>query len=145
MEIGITGSRKINEQDAVLQIETVLNEIYLQHGKEAHIITGGCIGCDAIAARIATGLLLRHTVILPEKRGYVDKFWSVYSTDFIEFKGSYKERDAEIVKRSEMLFAFPSCEEKEENGEYTRSGTWMTIRLARAKGIPVIITKIKEK
>jgi hypothetical protein len=143
--IGFSGSRKILYEDAVLQVEMVLNEIYLQYAKEVEIITGGCVGVDEIVARVATGLLLNHTVILPEKRGLIDKHWSVYCTKYIEHKGSYKERDAEIVKRSDILFAFPSCDEKDAEGNYTRSGTWMTVRLARQKGIPTIITKVKEK
>lgn len=122
-----------------------MNEIYLQWGSDAHIITGACIGVDSIVARVATGLLLRHTAILPEKRGLVDKYWQVYCTDFVEFKGSYKKRDEEIVRRSDLLFAFPSCDEKDHTGAYVRSGTWMTVRLARQKGIPIILTKVKEK
>ena len=145
INIGFSGSRKINEEDAVLHVQRILNEIYLQYAREAHIITGGCIGVDAIVARVATGLLLEHTVILPEKRGLVDKYWSVYCTQYVEHIGTYKERDAEIVKRSEILFAFPSCDEKDAEGNYTRSGTWMTVRLARQKGIPTSITKVKEK
>ncbi len=143
--IGFSGSRKINYDDAVLQVETILNEIYLQFAKEAQIITGGCIGVDEIVARVATGLLLEHVVILPERRGLVDKYWSVYCTEYVEHVGTYKERDAEIVNRSEILFAFPSCDEKDAEGNFTRSGTWMTVRLARQKGIPVIIVKVKEK
>lgn len=49
----------------------------------------------------------------------------------------FLERDQDIVDWSEVLIATPS----EETGEKLRSGTWATVRMARKKGIPIIIVR----
>jgi len=144
--IGFSGSRKVLEQDAIEKIEEILFVLRLNFKNEATIVTGGCIGVDALVARLAAGLLFKVFTIIPANTRAVDKYWAVYAKESFIFKeGSYKNRNEKIVEVSDILVALVSVPEFDKNGEFTHSGTWQTVRLARKKKIPVLVIEVKEK
>jgi hypothetical protein len=49
----------------------------------------------------------------------------------------YRARDADLARACDVLWAFP--EGPEHN--YPRSGTWMTVRMARRAGVPVVVVR----
>ncbi len=86
---------------------------------------------------------LVHT-ILPANRSQVDGAWQYRCTSYHEMPAqtSYRDRNLAIVAASRSLIAFP--EYPEEHRKSRRSGTWQTIRLARAAGIPVTVHILRE-
>ena len=50
---------------------------------------------------------------------------------------AYRARNLEMLAGAELLLAFPSTKD-----EVVRSGTWMTVRIARTKDIPVIVAPL---
>src|SRR6267142_4979672 len=146
MRVSITGSRNINREDAIQKIEKIFSIYILQFGKELEFITGGCIGIDALAAQIACGMNIKVHTVLTSKRETTEKYWQTWCTSYEEMpaKTTYRDRDKRMVQLGDELLAFPSCDEYMPDKSYTRSGTWMTVRIARKANKSVIITKVKE-
>lgn len=109
------------------------------------VVTGGCIGVDALIARVAyeSGYLRVHA-ILPSDHRQVDQEWQRYChTSYQMPPGtSYRQRDREVVHDGDNLLAFPMYDEwnhASSTGDprSIRSGTWMTVRIARRLNKPV--------
>jgi hypothetical protein len=137
MKLGITGQRKYEN---ILKIKDVLEEYKLNYGKDLFIIVGGCIGADAIAANIATSMMIHVHTVLPYDMSKVDPYWETFCSSYEKMPEgtTYKDRNVKIVTLSEELVAFVS-EPEFIHGEITRSGTWQTVRLAKRKKIKSII------
>jgi hypothetical protein len=89
---------------------------------------GDCVGSDDFAGRLwkeTFGHRIHlHPPIISTKRAFLP-------CDLDEIPKDYRERNQDIVNASELLVATPK-----EMHEELRSGTWMTIRMARRRGIP---------
>lgn len=127
MRIGITATRaltKVGEQ----QITQALSKVVAQ---AETVIVGGAIGGDAFAARVAHTLRLWVKVILPVDTKEIDPDWRDYC-DEAEGSYPYRERNTRIVEQCEVLYAFAAYLEADARSR--RSGTWMTVRIARKLG-----------
>lgn len=100
----------------------------------AGYVSGGCTGIDFYFGR-ACALrwpLRSHIVILPADRSRIGNWWSgMLNVQVIEMPSdsSYRDRNQEIVNRSDRLAAWPAG--PEDHPSQRRSGTWQTIRMAR--------------
>lgn len=102
----------------------------LEHDGYVWMHNGDCIGADAFAAglwRDIGGMLHGHPPDIEWKRARFpfDAKWE---------PKTYRERNADIVLCSDILVACPKTMEEE-----LRSGTWMTIRMARKSKVPIVI------
>lgn len=106
------------------------------------ILTGACIGVDAIAARLAYAMGFEVGTIVPWDKSRVDPDYASHCTWFelMPQGTNYMDRNLRLVTHhlypADMLLAFPDY-----LNERLRSGTWSTVRRAReiAK-IPVLVT-----
>jgi hypothetical protein len=94
---------------------------------------------DALAARIAHGGRRRVHTIVPADRSRVDPYWRDHCDTFEEMPSGtdYRARNERIVELSDRLVALP--EYPEDDHWSRRSGTWMTVRIARRAGKPVAV------
>jgi hypothetical protein len=146
--VGITGSRDIDPIFAQEKIEEVLYVYQQNFGRELQLITGACLGIDALVAQIACGFNIKVHTVLPNNRTQIDRNWKVWCTSYEEMpKGTtYRARDEKIVVLSKEVIGFPSCDEKQKDGTYTKSGTWMTLRIAKRYDRETLIIRVnKEK
>jgi hypothetical protein len=138
--LGFSGSRSLVADDESF-IRSTLQLLDMDM-----FLVGGCIGADAVAGRFVGNILNRNVqVFLPADRSRVDPDYLEYADHVHELPpgSSYRARNQAIVRHSTELVAFPSY--REEHGKSLRSGTWQTIRLAVAKGIPVTIHVLRSR
>ena len=144
--VAVTGSREIpNPVLARRQVTGALQP--LTEGRVSHldrprhvVVTGGCIGMDAMVARVAfLNDLWVHTV-LPANRSQVDPEWMAYCTSYEEMPDgtTFMDRNDRMIELATYLFAFPAT------AETLRSGTWATVRRGRTKQIPVLVYPIAQ-
>ena len=128
MRIGITATRALTPTG-----QQHITDALSKAAKEGceMVIVGGAIGGDAFAARAAHALRLWVRVILPLDTKEVDPDWRQYA-DEAEGSYPYRERNTRIVDQCSTLYAFPAYPEDDPRSK--RSGTWMTVRIARQKG-----------
>lgn len=124
MEVGFTGTQRgmTNAQKATLRSLLNAGSGTLHHGD--------CIGADAEAHDIATGMGYEtegHPPSNPKKRAYK-------TTTRTNVPLPYLERNQNIVDETVQLIAAPG-----EFEEQKRSGTWSTIRYARQTKAPFLI------
>lgn len=104
----------------------------LEHDGYIWMHNGDCIGADAFAAKLwreLGGHIWLHPPGISTKRA----FFLLNMSDRSENPKPYRERNQDIVDSGELLVACPK-----EMWEELRSGTWMTVRMARKKGLPII-------
>jgi hypothetical protein len=91
---------------------------------------GDCKGGDEAGHQLARqhtrARIVAHPGHIPKKRAHC-------VADEIREPQNTLARNEQIVAETDMLLAAPGCE------EYTRSGTWSTVRYARRQGQPIII------
>jgi len=118
-----------------------------QHGTE--FTTGTCWGFDAIAAEwlVARYPNAVHRLVVPANRSQVDfsivgKFTALareapeqYLIEWMPDDTDYRDRNARILEHSDELVAV--AQSPETAGSSRRSGTWMTVRMAREGALPV--------
>ena len=77
-----------------------------------------------------------HTII-PANMSQVDPWVYTRCTSYqlMPRQSTYKDRNQAIVDQSDMLIGIPKDTEQYD----IRSGTWQTIRIGKAKGIPVVV------
>lgn len=145
--VGITGSRDIDFKDAAVKIGDILKIYHQNFGRELCLIVGGCTGADYLVARLATGMMINVHTVLPSNRKTTHPEWRTWTSTFEEMpKGtSYRARDEQIVRLSKEVIGFPSCEERQQDGSYTRSGTWMTLRIASRYDRETLIIKVNPR
>jgi hypothetical protein len=92
---------------------------------------GDCVGADWRAAclwgQVVRGRVHGHPPDIDTKRAF-------YHFDVTEDPKPYRERNSDIVRAAEVMVATPKGFQEE-----TRSGTWMTIRMARKTDVPRVI------
>lgn len=132
MRIGWTATRHLTDELRAWITDTI-------HALpiDATVITGGCVGGDAYIARVASERGMDVHAILPANRSQVDPEWAQYCTTVTQMpEGStYRDRNAEIVRVSGWIYAAPAHPEHDPRSR--RSGTWMTVRIARREGVPI--------
>lgn len=142
--IGISGSRHGDIMPHYGLVYAALAET-VRAGDFTRLAQGGCKGIDDIAGQAGHGLgLLVHTILVPNWRKvrWTAEWWEYSDTSqAMPYGTGFKERDQAVVDTSEALLAFPLYAEK--NPQSRRSGTWMTIRMAREKGIPVEVIVLR--
>lgn len=125
-DIGITGTRKGGTSRQLAALRELLTGLYIE-GITLHF--GDCIGIDEESTRIARPLGYRLQCYPP-----IHSLYRAYvRADEYEPPLSYAARNAQIVKKSEVLIACPLA-----GSDQTRSGTWQTIGIATSLGKPVI-------
>lgn len=141
MRVSISGTQRIPTPAQ----ERFIRERILKLPPETTVITGGCVGVDALVAEIAyhSGYLIVHT-ILPADHKKVDPVWRRHCHSFVQMSSdtSYRDRDVAVVEDGNNLLAFPLHDEwvhatRTGDVRSARSGTWMTIRIGRGIGRPV--------
>lgn len=134
MRIGFTGTRKgmtpqqqVAFEEWFLKLnaarEDMLHEYAFHHGD--------CVGADKQAHTIVAKYALRTIQVHPPLD---DRFRARCAAPVIHEPLTYADRNKAIVAMSEVLMAAPDHPE-----ERPRSGTWMTVRFARMRGMPIIL------
>ena len=126
--VGFTGTQlgmTYAQQQKFYLIITKLNPEYFYHGD--------CVGADAAAHTIVNMYIpeCKKEIFPPKyggKRAYCKNYYKMHPKD------DFLPRNKKIVAASDILIATPK-----ETEEVLRSGTWATIRYAKAKGIPIYI------
>lgn len=123
---GFTATRQVRACDLDL-----IRDVILTLPSKILVVTGGCIGGDAVIARMARKRGLDVHTILPANRAQVDPDWAQHCTSFQEMPPGtdYRDRNQAIVRMSDTIIGFPQFSETDPRSR--RSGTWMTLRLAR--------------
>ena len=143
--LGTTGTRNISllqyEQYATFLLSEEMESFFDQFDG---FVSGGCVGWDALfgeAMAASYANARRHVIVVPANRTQLDPWWNKYLDDidfeFVEMEPgtTYKQRNKMIVNLSEQIYY--CADWPEEHGKSTRSGTWQTVRLARAAAMPV--------
>ena len=124
--VGVTGSRNLLVMASqFVEADQVLRALYRKGARELH--HGDCVGADAHLANFARHIGYRLICHPPEnssKRAWVE-------SDETRDPLPYLDRNQQIVDETDCLIAMP------DGPEVLRSGTWATVRRARAKGIPI--------
>jgi predicted Rossmann fold nucleotide-binding protein DprA/Smf involved in DNA uptake len=133
--IAFTGARRLApaDVDVVLAVVAALPD-------GIRVLHGACVGADALVGRAAYERGLGVHAILPALDEYTHVQWARYCHSHEQLAPSpepYRARNQRLVALCDRLIAFPAW--PEVDGRSRRSGTWMTIRLARAAGRPVAI------
>lgn len=127
--LGFTGTQKgltVSQKDSL----TNVLDSFLKLGY-TWMHNGDCIGADEQAANIwleLGGALHLHPPTNDSKRAFLSFF------DDGSPPQPYRERNQAIVDAADRLVACPAGMTEE-----LRSGTWMTIRMARKRGIVITI------
>lgn len=130
MKVGFTGSREGTTADQRLSMVSW----WQSNGFAEEFHHGCCVGADADACRIVmfphAGRIVGHP---PENTSLVSYF-CLRVSDEQRDPLPYLERNRAIVDASDVLLACPKGPEQRKG-----SGTWATIRYARAKSKPVVV------
>ncbi len=128
--IAMTGTRKINKLTDV-QLENFGNYLALYKTEGFGVFRhGDCVGADEKGHHIAVSLGYSVRIHPPKDSTYR----AFCSSDFVAPELIYKDRNQAMVNNCDMLLALPKG-----NREEQRSGTWMTIRMARRINLPIVI------
>ena len=126
MRVGFTGTQR-----GMTRVQEALVASMVRHPNVTAIHHGDCIGADMQVHAVAIGAgkwTVVHPPIKQDKRA-----WCVGS-EVLEPK-AYDKRNADIVLFTDRLIAAPEGPEK----SFPRSGTWMTVRMARSRGRQITI------
>jgi predicted Rossmann fold nucleotide-binding protein DprA/Smf involved in DNA uptake len=136
--VGFTGTRSANHRDAG-KIADILAEL----SPDSTVVTGACVGVDMFVAAIARRLGMKVHTVVPADRSRVGRLWRQNCTTFEEMPPGtdYRDRNERIVALSDRVIAIP--EAPEDAPESRRSGTWMTVRIARRAGKSVQVEPLK--
>lgn len=132
MIIGFTGTRDISKVslDRLIKLEDKLYELYFNN-ESSCCVHGGAEGMDEYFHDMVADTMDSKIVVIFAK-GMERELYGEYET--LPSKPPL-ERNKDIVDMCDILIAVPIDPEVEEQ----RSGTWATIRIARAKGKKIIM------
>lgn len=126
--IGFTGTRHgMTEAQKLAVGDLVAREVCSDLTVAHH---GDCIGADADFHAIARGQGLAVIGHPPSD----DRLRAFCECDHAAPPKPYMVRNAQIVAAADLMIATPA-----EMTEQPRGGTWGTIRIARARGVPLVI------
>lgn len=123
--------------------EAIIEEVLAALPPRSWLIVGGQRGVDTVAAR--RGKQNGHRIHLVVPSAPYDPESHRYADDIevapvgINAAHSYKIRDARMVELGVRLLAFPKTPVEE-----IRSGTWLTVRMARKAHKPVEIHPLRD-
>lgn len=134
--IGFTGTRQGMSDHQKATLRLVMTAASLE-GTKNILHHGDCKGADAEAHAIAVELGWDIVIHPPVKR-----IMRAYCGDgaIVLPPMGYLDRDREIVRVSNFMFAAPKSDTEER-----RSGTWFTVRHARKMGKRVILFNREEQ
>lgn len=128
-----TGIRNIVPEHERIMLRTI------QQMKADHFVSGAAVGVDTFACRTAFAFHpdAVHTVVVPAAPHNEDlvRWATEKGITVVRMPGvgsvpkAYRERNEAMIDGADYLVAFPYSRD-----EVTRSGTWMTIRIARKAG-----------
>jgi len=126
--IAVSGTRELPE--GAEEVVSGWLDAILQVSQPKEIVTGACVGVDALAARIARARGIKVHTIVPSNRRLVDPEWRDHCDTFQEMPEgtTYRHRNIALVDRADMVVVFPLYEELHQQSR--RSGTWQTFRIA---------------
>lgn len=127
MDVAFTGTRKGMSQSQFETVKLLLRELWAA-GAVAHL--GDAIGADEQARQIASDVGYRthgHPSNIPSQRAYGE--FAVLANPRPPLR-----RNHAMVDSADVVIACPAGYDEE-----ARSGTWATMRYARAIGIPLLI------
>lgn len=124
MRVGVTGSRYPRPDRTASRLHALLLE---WGATELH--HGDCTGWDEQAFKVARDLGLK-TVAHPPTN---DSFRAFTASDLILPPAPYLDRNKAIVRTVSRMIAAPDGPERQ------RSGTWSTIRFAKAQGVKGLV------
>jgi len=126
-EITWTATRNVQPGDA----EVFARLVEATAVDDTHIL-GGCRGGDALLARLLSARGAMVHVVLPADRSQIDPEWQLFCSSFEEMPGgtTFRQRDERMVELGGRTIGIAALAEKRQ----PYSGTWMTIRIARAVG-----------
>lgn len=143
MTYGFTGAHRLTEDQRALAESylAALTEDWPLLLLADGFVTGTQVGIDELVARtLAAEFPTRPlTQLIPGKPGTHGEIVEnpgarvIQLTDRDSSAMAYRKRNHFIVELADALIAFPEGPEE----SHRRSGTWMTVRMAREKGIPV--------
>ncbi|HVQ45150.1 MAG TPA: hypothetical protein VMT30_09450 [Candidatus Saccharimonadia bacterium] len=138
--VGFSGTRSAGHRDAG-RIADIVSDL----PPDCTVVTGGCIGVDMLVAVAAHQRGLKVHTVLPADRSRVGRFWRQHCDIFEEMPPGtdYRARNERIVELSDRLITIP--EASEDDPRSRRSGTWMTVRIARRAGKPVQVELLDER
>jgi hypothetical protein len=134
--VSFTGTRSIQQEQG--DLETIC-EVVSALPFTSRIVTGGCTGVDTIVASYAHAAGYHVHTVLPTNLSQVDPDWQKHCSTFEQASGhypvSYRTRNQRLVRLADELIVIAAY--PETSNMSIRSGTWMTARMGRRKGIPV--------
>lgn len=142
LKLGLTGTQDLPDH-GLAQAGVLLTEMRMKNLEVEEVHSGGCFGWDTFAGFQCVLLWPQavHHIWLPLKTDKLSYWWKHRLPWGVEpvlhvtrdYPG-YRERNAEIVDRSTHLFCGPRLDEESQR----RSGTWMTVRMGRKAGLPLL-------
>lgn len=140
MKYAFTGTALVSDETSARDlVETVIEQ--LPDVSEIH--TGAAKGIDSMAfmAAVEQWPDVQQRLFVPFGLAYnyplltwANRHVPQEQLDVRLIRGGYMKRNDALVAHADVLLAFPAFP-----GERRRSGTWATVRRARALGIPVHI------
>ena len=128
--IAMTGTRQM-ETLTVTQLEHFARCLSLYKEQGFGVFRhGDCVGADEKGHQIAVSLGYRvyiHPPTQPTHRAFCESLFVVQPAEYLF-------RNQAMVNQCDVLLALPKL-----NREQKRSGTWMTIRMARKINLPIVI------
>lgn len=124
MIVGVTGSRYPRPDRSVSRLRGLLVDWGVT---ELH--HGDCTGWDEQAFRVARDLGLKTVAHPPTS----DSFRAFTTSDAVLPPAPYLDRNKDIVRAVERMIAAPDGPERQ------RSGTWSTVRFAKAQGVKGLV------
>lgn len=134
LSVSFTASRDLDTAGE----EIILNVLTTGIPLCRRYITGGAVGGDAFIGRwlVRNHPEAEHIVIAPWDKSRVSP-WYLTEPDVqvipMPAGTTYKDRNAELVRRGDAVCGFPAYTEDEDRAR-GGSGSWQTLRLARAAG-----------
>jgi hypothetical protein len=123
----------------------------MAHLDGSEYTTGGAVGVDTYVLRKMVPWVpeAHHRVCLPTPEDWDNK-WLPLADEIVRvpdtMNNPHRSRNAAILEKTDYLLAFPLSDEEDtsQSGGRGRSGTWMTIRMARQLHIPMMVTVLSE-
>lgn len=136
--VGFTGTRSL-PTSCYADVERIVKAL----PQGTRVVTGGCVGVDDFVAFTAHANGYPVHSVVPADQSRVAPGWGDYCSSFeVMPPGTdYRARNERIVELSDRIIAIP--EALEDAARSRRSGTWMTVRIARRAGKPVQVEILK--
>lgn len=131
MRVGITATRQLDDAGR----QNIIAALKCLEPPGDSIVVGGCYGGDQFALEVAYFMGIDAHVVLPEDQSQVDDNWVNFAAT-CEDGGPYRQRNERIVALADCVWAFPNHDSQRRD---PRSGTWMTINIARRAKKPVLV------